>query len=113
MAGPNVENIGARRLYQIVEAVTSEISFDAPELVRERLGAEQGIIVTLGVVAGVSHVERLDAFETETVQVSCYSAVSSELLPVAIVAAHMGLRIAAAVVTTGGSRDEEMGSGRS
>ena len=32
----HVENIGARRLYQIVEAVTSEISFDAPELVREK-----------------------------------------------------------------------------
>lgn len=34
-----VENIGARRLFQIVERVVEEISFDAPDLAKERDGA--------------------------------------------------------------------------
>lgn len=34
-----VENIGARRLFQIVERVVEEVSFDAPELAKERGGA--------------------------------------------------------------------------
>ena len=41
----------------------------APELVMERLGAEGGIIVTPGVVAGVEDHEHLSAYESETVQV--------------------------------------------
>jgi ATP-dependent HslUV protease ATP-binding subunit HslU len=34
-----VENIGARRLFQVVERVVEEISFDAPDLAKERDGA--------------------------------------------------------------------------
>lgn len=71
----------------------------APELVMQRLGAEGGIIVTPGVVAGVEDHEHLSAYESETVQVDHRLAVCSELVPVAIVAAHMGLRVAAAVAT--------------
>ena len=44
----------------------------------------------------------LNAYESETARVGDHSAVSSELVPVAIVAAHMGLHIAAAVITTVG-----------
>ncbi len=71
----------------------------APEPVLQRLGAEGGIIVASGVVAGVEDHEHLSAYESETVQVNHHVAACSELVPVAIVAAQMGLRIAAAIAT--------------
>ena len=83
-----------------------------PAVVLERVSAEGCIIVKQGVVAGVGDDELLDAYESETVSADHHLAVSSELVPVSIVAAHMGLRIAAAVMTTVGSSEEEMGSGR-
>jgi hypothetical protein len=81
--------------------------------VLERVGAEGGIMVRSGVVAGVGDHQILDAYERETAQVGQYSTVSSELVPVTIVAAHMGLRVAAAVLTLTGRSEEETGSGRS
>lgn len=85
----------------------------ASEAVLERVGPEGGIIVEPGVVAGVGDAGRLDAYESEAVLVGRLSAVSAELVPVVIVAAHMGLRIAAAVVVMAGSSEQETGSGRS
>jgi hypothetical protein len=78
----------------------------------ERVGAEGGIIVRQGVVAGAGDDERLNTYESEAARAAHHSAVSSEWTPVAIVAAHLGLRIAAAVITTVGLSEEEMGSGR-
>ncbi len=85
--------------------------YAAPTVV-ERLGAGGAIIVEQGVVAGVGDDQTLDAYETEIARKFHYPAVSSELVPVAIVAAHMGLRLAAAVITTVGRITEETGSGR-
>lgn len=72
----------------------------APEAVLRRAGAEHGIIVKPGVVAGVHDHEHLTSYESASVRMGHHLAASSELVPIAIVAAHMGLRIAA-VVTTG------------
>ncbi len=104
LAGPNDDEVGPR--------FPGMTGIYEPGVVQERLGTLGGIIVTPGVVAGVGDDARLDAYEAETSQVCGHLAVSSELVPVAIVAAHMGLRVAAAVVIMG-TRDEETGSGRS
>jgi hypothetical protein len=105
LTGPNDDSVGPRfpSMTGIYEA----------EEVLERVGAEGGIIVRPGVVAGVGDDQRLDAYERETAQAGQYSAVSSELVPVTIVTAHMGLRIAAAVLTVTDRSEEETGSGRS
>lgn len=59
-----------------------------------------GIIVTPGAVAGVHEDGRLDVYEAETALACGFVAASSEVVPTVIVAAHMGLRVAAALVTT-------------
>ena len=105
LIGPNDDSVGPR--------FPGMAKIYYPEAVGGRLSARHGIIVEPGVVAGVGRDELLDAHETEAIRVSRCPAASSELVPAAIVAAHMGLRIAAAVVTTGTSPEEEMGSGRS
>jgi hypothetical protein len=104
LTGRNDDEVGPR--------FPSMTGIYAPDALVERVGTGGGIIVAPEVVAGVGDDQELDAYESETVQELHYSAVSSELVPVAIVAAHMGLRIAAAVVTTVGRLPEETGSGR-
>ena len=104
LTGPNDDEAGPR--------FPSMTDIYEPGVVQERLGTLGGIIVKPGVVAGVGDDGRLNAYETETSQACGHLAVSSELVPVVIVAAHMGLRVAAAVVITG-TQDEETGSGRS
>ncbi len=49
----------------------------------------------LGISTGVS------VYEAETMEAEAYQVMSSELVPVAIVAAHMGVRLAAVVVPAG------------
>jgi purine-nucleoside phosphorylase len=79
----------------------------APDMAAGRLRGAEGMIVgtgvapavTRGVVAGVADDSRLNVFEAQMAEEQGYAAVSSELVPVVIVAAHMGLRVAAAVVT--------------
>jgi hypothetical protein len=105
LTGTNDESVGPR--------FPSMTGIYKVEAVLERVGAQGGMIVRSGVVAGVVDDQRLDAYERETAQAGQYSAVSSELVPVAIVAAHMGLGIAAVVLTVTGRSEEETGSGRS
>jgi hypothetical protein len=93
LVGPNDDRLGPRfpdmnRIY-------------APEIVLDRAPAGEGMIVLSGVVAGVLDDARPTTFEAETARAQGYAAVSSELVPVVIVAAHLGLRMAAAVVTGG------------
>lgn len=92
LTGPNDDAAGPR--------FPSMTGIYAPETVVDRLAAK-GIIVVPAVVAGVSDDRHLSAFEAEMVGAEAYQAVSSELVPVAIVAAHMGLRLAAVVVPAG------------
>jgi purine-nucleoside phosphorylase len=91
LTGRNHDDVGPR--------FPSMTGIYATATVLERVGAEGGIIVTSGVVAGVGDDGLLSAYESETARAGQHSAVSSELVPVAIVAAHMGLQIAAAVMT--------------
>ena len=90
LTGPNDDSAGPR--------FPSMTGIYLPDLTAGRLSACEGMIVRSGVVAGVFDPARLNAFETEAVEAHAYAAVSAELVPVVIVAAHLGLRVAAAVV---------------
>lgn len=69
-----------------------------PGLVSSRVGPETSLPVESGAVAGVCDDRRLLAFESRMVREQGLAAVSSELVPVALLAAHLGIRLAAAVV---------------
>jgi hypothetical protein len=103
LTGPNDDRIGPR--------FPSMTGIYRPEAVLERLGATGGMIVTPGVVAGVDDPGHLRSFDAEMAEASGCVAASSGLVPVVIVAAHMGLAVAAAVVTAG-YEEEETDSGR-
>jgi hypothetical protein len=90
LTGPNDDSAGPR--------FPSMTGVYLPDLTSGRLSAREGMIVRSGVVAGVFDPARLNAFETEAIEAHGYAAVSAELVPVVIVAAHLGLRVAAAVV---------------
>jgi hypothetical protein len=105
LAGPNDERVGPR--FPSMDGVYE------PGVVTERAAAVGGIILRPGVVAGVGDDRHLNAYEAGTVGTLGHAAASSELVPVVIVAAHMGLRVAAAVVAKGGSQEEETDRGRS
>ena len=93
LTGPNDEAVGPR--------FPSMTGIYRPEVFLDRVGAAGGIIVETGVVAGVRDDGRLAPYEAEVARAPGYLAVSDELVPVVIVAAHMGLRVAAAVVVEG------------
>jgi hypothetical protein len=91
LTGPNDDSAGPR--------FPSMTGIYSPETAVSRLGAAPGIIVTKGVVAGVLDDSRPTAHEAEVARAQGHAAVSSELVPVVIVAAHLGLRVAAVVLT--------------
>jgi hypothetical protein len=95
LTGPNDDSIGPR--------FPSMTGIYAPETATDRLGAAEGMIVAPGIVAGAGDDRRLTAFEKQAAGAGVYGAASSELVPVVIVAAHMGLRVAAVVVLAGSS----------
>jgi len=91
LVGPNDERVGPR--------FPSLAGVYAPEAALT-LGVEQdGIIVAPGVVAGVADDRAMSDYETDMVARLGPAAVSSELVAPVIVAAHMGLRVAAVVMT--------------
>jgi purine nucleoside phosphorylase len=93
LTGPNDARVGPR--------FPGMTDIYRPEVVLDRLGATGGIIVETGVLAGVRDDGCLTPYEAEVARAPGYLAVSEELVPVVIVAAHMGLRVAAAVVMSG------------
>jgi hypothetical protein len=93
LTGPNDESAGPR--------FPSMTGIYASQIAVSRLGAAPGIIVAEGVVAGVLDDSRPTAYESEVACAQGHAAVSSELVPVVIVAAHLGLRVAAVVLTAG------------
>ena len=93
LIGPNDDRLGPR--------FPSMTGVYVPEVVSDRAGSGEGIMVVSGVVAGVLDDAAPTGFEVEMTGVHGYAAVSSELVPVVIVAAHLGLRVAAAVVIAG------------
>jgi hypothetical protein len=93
LTGPNDATVGPR--------FPSMTGIYRPEVVLDRVGAAGGIIVETGVVGGVRDDGRLTSHEEEVARAPDYLDVSEELVPVVIVAAHMGLQVAAAVVMEG------------
>jgi purine nucleoside phosphorylase len=90
LTGPNDDAVGPR--------FPSMTGVYAVEPIQERLRAVGGIIVIPGVVAGVGDDGRLNAYEAEIARGCGHQVASSELVQVVIVAAHMGMRVAAAVL---------------
>ncbi len=91
LAGPNDEQVGPR--------FPGMAGVYAPEAALALGAAQDGMIVDPGVVAGVADDGALSEYEIEMVARLGWPAVSSELVAPVIVAAHMGLRVAAVVVT--------------
>jgi len=91
LVGPNDASIGPR--------FPSTTGVYSPETILDRLGAVEGMIVEPGVVAGVRDDARPTAYEAGMAAAQGHAAVSSELAPVIVVAAHLGLRVAAVLVT--------------
>jgi hypothetical protein len=92
LTGPNDDALGPR--FPSMAGVYSS------ETAVNRL-VTAGIIVGEGVVAGVLDDTRPTPHEAEVARAQGHSAVSSELVPVVIVAAHLGMRVAAVVLTAG------------
>jgi len=105
LTGPNDDLLGPR--------FPSMTGIYAPEVVAARLAERadatsenapgkgipsEGMIVVPGIVAGVFDDCRLSDHEREMVRLVGCSGVSVELSPVVIVMAHLGLRVAAAVL---------------
>lgn len=90
LAGPNDDRLGPR--FPVMTGLY------APDVVAERLGGVPGMVVSSGAVAGVGDDARLTGFEMKMVAARGFEAASSELVPVAILAAHLGWRVAAAVI---------------
>jgi hypothetical protein len=90
LVGPNDDRAGPRfpsmnDVYEPVPALTPG-------------SEEDGMIVARGVVAGVPDDRALSEYETETVARFGWAAASCELVAPVIIAAHMGLRVAAVVM---------------
>ena len=90
LAGPNDDRVGPR--FPSMNDVYGPVAAVKPA------GEEDGMIVVRGVVAGVPDDRALSEYETETVARFGWAAVSSELVAPVIIAAHMGLRVAAVVM---------------
>lgn len=90
LTGPNDDLLGPR--------FPSLAGVYAPEVVLDRVGGTDGMIVRQGVVAGVEDDQALLPFEAQTMAKLGWQAASSELVTPVIVAAHLGLRVAALVV---------------
>jgi hypothetical protein len=91
LAGANDDRLGPR-----FPALTGCY---APDVVEALLAADPEPAVARGIVAGVVDQERPTAFEREVAGNLGLVALSSELVSVVILAAHLGLRVAALVVS--------------
>jgi purine nucleoside phosphorylase len=90
LAGPNDDRTGPR--FPSMNDVYAPVPALTPG------GEEDGMIVVRGVVAGVPDDRALSEYEIETVARFGWVAASSELVAPVIIAAHMGLRVAAVVM---------------
>jgi hypothetical protein len=90
LAGPNDEAVGPR--FPRVDGVY------VPEVVMERVGGLPGVTITSAVVAGVRHQDALSDWERHVVDSLGFPVSSATLVAVALIAAHMGMRMAAAVL---------------
>jgi hypothetical protein len=71
----------------------------APEAVLARVRGLDGMIVIPGVVAGVGDDRAMSVYELDVNESQGWSGASSELVAPVIIGAHMGLSVAALVMT--------------
>ncbi len=90
LTGRNDDRLGPR--FPIVAGM-----YD-PLMVLDRVESGALLSAEQGVVAGVRDDRRLLGFESRMVREQGLAAVTTELVPVALLAAHLGIRLAAAVV---------------
>lgn len=90
LTGPNDDAMGPR--------FPSLAGCYAPEAVVDRLAGHEGIIVRRGIVAGVADDGALSDFEAEVMAGQGWTVATEELVAPVIIAAHMGLRVAAVVL---------------
>ncbi|MCL5734005.1 MAG: hypothetical protein M1274_00205 [Actinobacteria bacterium] len=93
LIGPNDDHLGPRF------PVTAGM-YD-PEVVVRRLRGTVDLSLKRGIVGGVRDTSSMLEFEAQMAQSQQMDAVSSQLLPVALLAAHLGIHLAAAVVVGG------------
>lgn len=96
LVGPNDDSLGPR--------FPAMAGLYEPGVVQAALG------VPPAVVACVGDIHRLGAFEAELITGLGWTVVSDELAPVAITAAHLGYRVAAAVLIEGSDRHTPWGT---
>jgi hypothetical protein len=90
LTGPNDDRAGPR--FPSMDGAYAPLPVLTPG------GEEDGMIVVRGVVAGVPDDRAMSEYETEMAARFGWVAASSELVAPVIVAAHMGLRVAAVVM---------------
>jgi len=90
LMGPNDDSVGPR--FPAMDGIY------APEAAIRAANALDGMIVSRGVVVGVPDDRAAGGYESEMAARFGWVAVSSELVAPVIVAAHMGLRVAAIVM---------------
>lgn len=88
--GPNDDSVGPR--FPRVDEVY------VPHAVIERVTGLPGVTINSATVAGVRDQEHPSDWERQMAGAAAIPAVSTALVPVAIIAAHMGARLAAAVL---------------
>jgi len=104
LRGPNDDSLGPR--------FPSLARAYAPETAAARLEGYEGMIVRRDVVAGVRDHLLLLPFEAQVMVELGWSVASAELVVPVIVAAHLGLRVAAVVVTDQDEHPKEEGKRR-
>ena len=90
LVGPNDEQVGPR--FPVMTGVY------APEVARGRVLADSYGMIVSGVAAGVQEEAHLNPFEAQVVAAHGSVAISEEIVPVVITAAHLGLRVAAVIL---------------
>jgi purine nucleoside phosphorylase len=90
LEGPNDDDAGPR--FPAMDGVY------APEVAEPLCGDLGDVLLSRGVVAGVADDRALSEHEIRAVGMSDWAAVSAELVAPVILAAHMGLRVAAVVM---------------
>ena len=90
LRGPNDDRLGPR--FPRTDGVY------APEIAQERLASGLSVTISVATVAGVRDHTDLTKWEREMVDALHIRAVSSGLVPVAVIAAHLGFRLAAVVI---------------
>jgi purine-nucleoside phosphorylase len=101
LTGPNDEQSGPRfpSLDRVYDPEAAMVLMGGEAAAVGRMGGSDGMIVVRGVVAGVQDDRAISGYESDMIRRHGWPAASSELVAPVIIAAHLGLRVAAVVTT--------------